>query len=86
MGAIISQAIKDYKAKDTSYIEMKRLREFFKSKWFGKLSDLNGDYILRKLDDYRRMKGYGIVSSSYRGWYFGDINIDSVNAVDSNRD
>jgi len=60
---IVYQAIKDYKAKYTSQLELLRIREFFHSQWFGRLSTLDPDYILYRLDQYRRKHGYIVISS-----------------------
>ena len=60
---IVYQAIKDYKAKYTSQVELIRIREFFQSEWFGNLCTLDPDYVLFRLDEYRRKHGYIIIGS-----------------------
>ena len=60
---IVYQAIKDYKAKYTSYAELKRIRKFFLSKRFGSLCTLDPEYVLFRLDQYRRKHGYIVISS-----------------------
>lgn len=56
--AIVQQAIKDYKDKETSVTELIRIREFFLSRWFRFLCSLDADIILSRLDKYRERKGY----------------------------
>ena len=60
---IVYQAIKDYKARYTSYTELKRIREFFLSKRFGSLCTLDPEYVLYRLDQYRREHGYIVIGS-----------------------
>ena len=56
--AIVQQAIKDYRDKDTTIVELIRIREFFNSRWFKCLCGLDGEVILSNLDKYREKKGY----------------------------
>lgn len=61
---IVLQAVKDYKGKCTTQVELKRIRKFFKSEWFKTLVELDPDYILRKLDEYRREHGYIVIDDN----------------------
>lgn len=57
---IISRAIKDYrfhqrqaenpKKRKRALQEMETIRRFFRSVWFGELSDINPEYLIEKLD------------------------------------
>lgn len=61
---IVLRAVKDYKGKCTTQEEMQRIRKFFKSDWVKNLVDLDPDYILRKLDEYRREHGYIVIDDN----------------------
>ena len=78
--AIISRAIKDYKWKNMSRIELYRIRKFFHSQWFKRLSNLDPDFVIRKLDEYRREHGY-IVIDDIRSGSTDSNNTDSAGAV-----
>lgn len=81
---IVLQAVKDYKGKYTTQIEMQRIRKFFKSEWFKTLVELDPDYILRKLDEYRREHGYIVIDDNgSKCTYSG--NADSTDAMGSIR-
>ena len=70
---IVHVAILDYKSKWTSTRELYRIRKFFYSDWFKVLSDLDPNYIVRKLDEYRREHGYIVIDDN------GSRNTDSGN-------
>ena len=44
--AIVLQAVRDYRQDP---ISRDRIEHFFRSQWFTQLTDLNGDYLIRKL-------------------------------------
>lgn len=77
---IVHVAILDYKSKWTSTRELYRIRKFFYSDWFKVLSDLDPEYIVRKLDEYRREHGYIVIDDN--GSKCTDSgNADSTDAV-----
>ena len=77
---IVHQAIKDYRMKYISMAEMKRIRDFFHSDRFRRLTKINPDYALKKLDEYRRKHGYVVIDDN--GHRVTDSNnSDSTGAV-----
>ena len=70
--AIVQQAIKDYKSKETRVAELIRIREFFLSRWFRFLCAMDGEAILSMLDKYRRRKGYVDITVILRDRLAGD--------------
>lgn len=63
--AIVEQAAKDYRSalkalardSDNSYIqdEVKSLERFFRSRWYGILTNVDGDYLIDKLREEAKM-------------------------------
>ena len=78
---IVHQAIKDYKAKYTTQAELKRIREFFHSKRFHRLTSVDPDYALQRLDKYRREHGYVVIDDNGHRVTNRD-NTDSIGIVD----
>ena len=78
---IVHQAIKDYKAKYTSYTELKRIREFFHSNRFQRFTVVDPDYALQRLDKYRREHGYVVIDDNGHRVTNRD-NTDSIGIVD----
>jgi hypothetical protein len=50
--AIVLQAVKDYRAakRTGNSGRIASIRRFFRSDWFGTLTDVDGEYLIRKLD------------------------------------
>lgn len=50
--AIVVQAVKDYRAakRTGNSGRIASIRRFFRSDWFGTLTDIDGEYLIRKLD------------------------------------
>lgn len=78
---IVHQAVKDYKSKYTSLIELKRIREFFHSTRFRRLTRVNPDYALRKMDEYRRAHGYIVIDDDGHR-VIDSSNTNSIGTVD----
>ena len=63
--AIVEQAAKDYRSalkaltrdSDNAYIqdEVKSLERFFRSRWYGILTNVDGDYLIDKLREEAKM-------------------------------
>ena len=85
-GAIVDQAIKDYKGKSTSYRELCRIKLFLLSDWCIDFLNIDGEYIIRKLDEYRREKGYVVISINDRGGFTRSRGDTGGTAVDPRRD
>lgn len=52
--AIVEQAVKDYRAAKRKYrnsAEIASLRRFFRSDWFRTLTNVDGEYLIRMLDE-----------------------------------
>jgi len=52
--AIVEQAVKDYRAAKRKYrnsAEIASLRRFFRSDWFRSLTNIDGEWLIRKLDE-----------------------------------
>ena len=78
---IVHQAIKDYKAKYTTQVELKRIRAFFHSNRFQRMTSVDPDYALQKLDKYRREHGYVVIDDNGHRVVDRD-NTDSIGTVD----
>ena len=46
--AIVLQAVKDYRLTDDE-AELAEIERFFRSDWFGVLTDVNPEYLIRRL-------------------------------------
>ena len=46
--AIVLQAVKDYRMTDDER-ELKEIERFFRSDWFGVLTDVDPEYLIRRL-------------------------------------
>lgn len=84
--AIIQQAIKDYKSFDTSLIELARIRDFFKSKWFQFLCGMDGEDILLRLDKYREGRGCVDIRGVLRTGRLNGRNVGIFKRLDDDRD
>lgn len=84
--AVVQQAVIDYKNADTSLMELIRIREFFKSKWFCCLCELDGERILTRLDKYRERKGYVDISVIIRNRIANGTYSNGLEHVGSARD
>ena len=51
--AIVLQAVKDYRAakRTGNSGRIASIRRFFRSDWFGTLTDIDGEWLIRKLDE-----------------------------------
>lgn len=83
--AIVEQAIKDYRARSTSYIELKRIQKFLSSEWCQDFLNIDGKYLLRKLNEYRRSKGYVVVYLDNNSGYTRSRSSSGRSAVDPTR-
>lgn len=79
--AIVEQAIKDYRARSTSYIELTRIQKFLSSEWCQDFLNIDGKYLLRKLNEYRRSKGYVVVYLNNSGGYTRSCSASGSGAV-----
>ena len=71
--AIIIQACKDYRRAIESFniYEMKQIRHFFHSQWFKMLSEVDGDYIIERIEReeiYDKNKGKFLLRKEIQGY------------------
>ena len=52
--AIVLQAVKDYRLTDDE-AELAEIERFFRSDWFGVLTDVDPEYLIRKLRKEKRL-------------------------------
>ena len=63
--AIVVQAVKDYRAakRTGNSGQIASIRRFFRSDWFGTLTDIDGEYLIRKLDKEAENDNKGTVTA-----------------------
>jgi hypothetical protein len=63
--AIVLQAVKDYRAakRTGNSGRIASIRRFFRSDWFGTLTDIDGEYLIRKLDKEAENDNKGTVTA-----------------------
>jgi hypothetical protein len=63
--AIVEQAVKDYRAakRTGNSGRIASIRRFFRSDWFGTLTDIDGEYLIRKLDKEAENDNKGTVTA-----------------------
>jgi hypothetical protein len=63
--AIVLQAVKDYRAakRTGNSGRIASIRRFFRSDWFGTLTDVDGEYLIRKLDKEAENDNKGTVTA-----------------------
>ena len=67
--AIVQQACKDYKASDSPKWLIEDVKKFFRSEWFKCITDINGEALLTRLQQYREHKfGDNYGNSNYARW------------------
>ena len=66
--AIIIQACKDYRRAIESFdiYEMRQIRHFFHSQWFKMLSEVDGDYIIERIEREEIYERAGNVSNAIK--------------------
>ena len=63
--AIVEQAVKDYRAakRTGNSGRIASIRRFFRSDWFRTLTDVDGEYLIRKLDKEAENDNKGTVTA-----------------------